>query len=135
MLKTSRNVYRVLISFEINVLLLNLLMTGDRFAILNGDPEVFKEVLNKNGVYLEGLVTIYIISLHTLISIIGVVLYIFQLSEYHSVFENISGKEETNGVDFAVGIMFLLYHITVTIYSLTKIYDEFKDLIKVVITF
>lgn len=150
MLKRTKNVYRIIISVDINLLLLNLLMTGDRFNLMDSEPDLVT-LLGRKGIFLQGLVTIYIISLaiqvarcfisvfilylpsrtlfllHTLISIMGVIIFIFQISVYHSVFDGIPGKVKTNGVDFALGLIFLLYHCLVTTFDLGLIHVKFKD--------
>lgn len=140
-----------MLSLDINLLLLNLLVTGDRFNIMDSEPDLVA-ILGREGKYLQGLVAIYIISLsvqvarccltvfllyipskalfllHTLISVIGIVLFIFQISVYNSVFDGIPSKDRINGVDFAVGLIFLIYHCLITTFDLVQIHiNPFKD--------
>lgn len=145
-----KNTYRVMLSLDINFLLLNLLIAGDRYNIMDSEEEVV-EILSGRGIYIQGLVTIYILSLaiivtrlattvfmiyrprrpllllHTIASIVGMVLFTFQLSIYHSVFAGINSKVNTNGVDYVIGIMFITLHSITTIIDMSQVFIQFKE--------
>lgn len=145
-----KKIYRVMLSLDINLLLLNLLIAGDRYNIMDSEVEVV-EILSERGIYIQGLVTIYIISLaifvtrlgttvfmiyrprrsllllHVIASTVGMILFAFQLSIYHSVFAGINSKVNTNGVDYAIGIMFITLHSIITMMDMIQIFIHFKE--------